>query len=155
MIYRFDGSYVLGEVSLGDEVSLWPTACVRGDFAPVTIGAKTNVQEGAVLHTELGIPLVIGSGVTIGHRAIVHGCTIEDEVLIGMGAIIMNGVHIGKHSIIGAGALVLENMDIPENSLVVGAPAKIIRQTSAEQVQAIKTSVVEYIGLARRGLGCE
>lgn len=136
---------VKGDVTLGKDVSVWYNAVIRGDTASITIDEQTNVQDGCVIHVDTDFPVHIGKRVTIGHGAIIHGCTIEDEVLVGMGAIIMNGAHIGTHSIIGAGALIPENVRIPANSLVVGCPGKIIKQTSPEQVQMILDNAAHYV----------
>ena len=124
---------VCGTVMLGAEVSVWGGAVLRGDTEQITIGARSNVQDLCIVHADPGSPTVIGSGVTIGHRAIVHGCTIEDDVLVGMGAILLNRCRIGRGSIVGAGALVAEDVEIPPESLVLGVPGRVVRQTTAEE----------------------
>lgn len=144
----FDAT-VLGDVILHENVNVWYGAVIRGDSDTIEIGKDSNVQDGTIIHTDHGHPVYIGQRVTIGHRAIVHGCTVEDEVMIGMGAIVMNGAKIGKHSIIGAGALVPEGKEIPAGSIVVGCPGKIIHQTSEEQVQEIIENAKHYVELAR------
>ncbi len=126
------GAHVIGDVALGEDVGVWFNASIRGDRAPIRVGARTNVQEGAVLHADPGFPLTIGEGVTIGHRAIVHGCTVGDNSLIGMGAIVLNGARIGANCLVGAGALVTEGKSFPDGSLIVGSPARAVRQLDAE-----------------------
>lgn len=123
---------LVGAVKLGCDVSLWYGAVVRGDNEPITLGAGSNVQENAVLHVDPGFPMVIGENVTIGHAAILHGCSIDDGCVVGMGSIIMNGAKIGKNCLIAAGAVVLEKTEIPDGSLVVGSPAKVKRALSEE-----------------------
>ena len=125
--YIAPGAHVMGQVRLGVEASIWFGAVVRGDNEPITIGDRTNVQENAVLHADPGFPLTIGSDCTIGHGVVLHGCTIGDGCLIGMGSTIMNGAKIGAGSVVGANALVTEGKAFPEKSLIVGAPAKLIR----------------------------
>lgn len=141
---------VKGNVCLGPNVSVWYNAVIRGDSDTIEIDEGTNVQEGCVIHVDAGFPVHIGKRVTIGHGAILHGCTIEDEVLIGMGSIIMNGACVGTHSIIGAGALIPENTKIPANSVVVGNPGKIIKQTTDKQVKMIIDTAKQYIEEAKR-----
>ncbi|MCA2013573.1 gamma carbonic anhydrase family protein [Pararhodobacter sp. CCB-MM2] len=143
-------AHVIGAVTLGDQTGVWFGATIRGDNEPIRIGARTNVQENAVLHSDPGAPLTIGAGVTIGHGAIVHGCTIGDNCLIGMGATILNNARIGKNCIVGANALVTEGKDFPDNSLIVGAPAKAIRQLGPEAEDAIRQSADNYVANAAR-----
>lgn len=135
---------VIGQVSLGAEGSVWPNATVRGDTDAIVIGARTNIQDGAVIHADKGVPCTIGDDVTVGHLACVHGCTVEDEVLIGIGAIILNHAHIGTGSIVGAGALVTEGTVIPPGSLVIGSPARVLRPTTDEQRASIRESAHHY-----------
>ena len=145
---------VMGDVVVGARVSVWPTAVIRGDSARVTIGNDSNVQDGTVVHVDHGVPTTIGERVAIGHRAIVHGATIDDDCLIGMGAILLNGVHVGTGSIVGAGALCPEGMEIPPRSLVLGLPARVIRQTTMEERDRIRRTVESYLELQeeyRRG----
>jgi len=139
---------VLGDVTLGRRVSIWPTAVLRGDSDVIVIGDDSNVQDGSVIHADEGIPTHIGKRVGIGHRAIVHGATIEDDVLIAMGAVVLNGVHVASGSIIGAGAVLPEGKRIPENSLVIGVPGRIVRQTTAEERERIKKTVEAYLELS-------
>jgi carbonic anhydrase/acetyltransferase-like protein (isoleucine patch superfamily) len=138
---------VIGDVTLGPRVSIWPTAVVRGDSAPIVIGADSNVQDGTVVHVDEGVPATIGARVAIGHRAIIHGATIEDDCLIAMGAILLNGVHVGCGSLIGAGAVCTEGMVIPPNSLVLGVPARVVRETTPAMRERIAKTVEAYIAL--------
>lgn len=139
------GAVVLGKVTLSEECSVWYNATVRGDRERVIINKGSNVQDNAVVHVEDGYGVVIGRGVTIGHGAIVHGCNIDDNTLIGMGAIILNGAKIGKNCIIGAGALVTQNTIIPDNSLVIGNPGKVLRQVSENEIQTNRHNAQAYI----------
>ena len=139
---------VCGTVTLGAEVSVWGGAVLRGDTEQITIGAWSNVQDLCIVHADPGSPTVIGARVTIGHRAIVHGCTIEDDVLVGMGAILLNRCRIGRGSIVGAGALVAENVEIPPDSLVLGVPGRVVRQTTAEERATSARSGETYRRLA-------
>src|SRR6478609_997358 len=138
---------ILGDVTLGARVSVWPTAVLRGDSDSITVGDDSNVQDGTVVHADHGLPTTIGKRVGIGHRAIVHGSTIEDDCLIGMGAILLNGVHVGTGSIVGAGAVVREGMRIPPNSLVLGVPGRIARSTTDEEHERIRKTVQSYLDL--------
>jgi len=141
---------ILGDVTLGQRVSVWPTAVLRGDSDVIVIGDDSNVQDGTVIHADEGVPTHVGKRVGIGHRAIVHGATIDDDVLIAMGAVILNGAHIGSGSIIGAGAVVTEGKRIPENSLVIGVPGRIVRQTTIEERERIKKTVEAYLELSEQ-----
>lgn len=138
---------VLGDVTLGAHVSVWPTAVIRGDTDAITIGDDSNVQDGTIVHVDHGFPVSIGKRVGIGHRAIIHGATIEDDVLIAMGAILLNGAHVGTGSIVGAGAVVREGMRIPPNSLVLGVPGRIARSTTSEELERIRRTVQSYLDL--------
>ncbi len=140
-----DGAVVVGDVSLGKDSSIWYNAVVRGDMAPITIGEKTNIQDLSVVHVANDTPCIIGDRVSVGHRAILHGCTVCDDCLIGMGAIIMNGAVIGEGSIIGAGALVKENAVIPPKSLAVGVPARIVRVVDSKTAENVATAWRHYI----------
>ncbi len=146
---------VIGRVTLGDECSVWPAAVIRGDVEQITIGARSNVQDGAIIHADPGVPTVIGQDCVIGHRAIVHGSTLEDGVLIGMGAILLNGVHVERGSIIGAGAVVTEGTRIPAGSLVLGTPGKVMRQLDDARMTAILENASRYVSLSRRYLAGE
>ena len=141
---------ILGNVSIGKDSSVWYNAVIRSEEETIEIGQETNIQDQCVLHTDSGYPLQIGNRVTIGHGAIVHGCTIEDEVLIGMGAIVLNGACIGSHSIVGAGCVVPENMVIPQRSVVVGVPAKIIKEASESQISDILSNANHYVKLSKK-----
>ena len=148
--YVHPTAVVLGDVTLGARVSVWPTAVLRGDSDVIAIGADSNVQDGAVIHVDEGSPTRVGNRVAIGHRAIVHGATIDDDVLIAMGAVLLNGVHVGSGSIIGAGAVLPEGKRIPENSLVIGVPGRIVRQTTNEERERIKRTVDAYLDLSEQ-----
>jgi carbonic anhydrase/acetyltransferase-like protein (isoleucine patch superfamily) len=141
---------VIGNVILKKNASIWFGATLRGDNDPITIGENSNVQDGSVLHTDTGSPLTIGSNVTVGHMVMLHGCTIGDGSLIGIGSIILNGAQIGKNCLIGAGSLITEGKVIPDNSLVVGAPAKVVRELSAKQVDSLAESARGYVANWRR-----
>lgn len=143
--YIADGAIVLGNVSVGEESSIWFHSTVRADRAEIIIGNRSNIQDNAVVHVDEGFPVHIGNNVTIGHGAVIHGCRINDNTLIGMGAIILNGARIGENCVIGAGALVTQNMIIPDNSLVIGCPAKIMRQVTAEEVRGNLSNADEYV----------
>ncbi len=136
---------VMGRVVLHRNASVWYGAVVRGDNDPITIGEDSNVQDLSVLHTDEGVPLTIGKGVTIGHRAMLHGCTVGDYSLIGIGATVLNGAKIGRNCIIGAHALITEGKEIPDNSLVVGAPARIIRTLDGDTAVMLKASADHYV----------
>ena len=137
---------VIGRVTLGENASVWPGASIRGDNAPITLGRAVNIQEGAVLHVDTGFPLTIGDGASIGHQAMLHGCTIGENSLIGIQAIVMNGAVIGRDSLVGAGAVVTEGKVFPERSLIVGAPARLVRQLTDEQVAMLKFNSEHYVG---------
>lgn len=143
------GAIVVGDVSLAANVSVWFTAVLRGDSESLSIGENTNIQDGVICHADPGFPLVIGAGVTVGHRAIVHGAQIGDHSLIGMGAIILNGARIGSHCIVGAGALVTQGKVFPDHSLIIGSPAKAIRAVSADEMAMIRRSAADYVIKAR------
>ena len=143
-------AFVAGEVTLGPRVSLWPFVSVRGDSNTIEIGEDSNVQDGSVIHVDDGFPTKIGKRVGIGHRAIVHGAEVEDDVLIGMGAILLNGVRVGSGSIIGAGAVVREDFVVPPNSLVLGVPGRIARETTAHERERIRHTVESYLELQQR-----
>ena len=140
-------AHVIGDVTLGARVSVWPTAVIRGDTAPIVIGEDSNVQDGAVLHVDHGVPCTIGRRVAIGHRAVVHGATVHDDCLIGIGAIVLNRVVVGSGSIVGAGAVCTEGMEIPPNSLVIGVPAKVRRETTDAERARIARTVEAYLAL--------
>jgi carbonic anhydrase/acetyltransferase-like protein (isoleucine patch superfamily) len=142
-----DTAVVIGRVELGDDVSVWPTAVIRGDVERIVIGARSNVQDGAVIHADPGKPTIVGEDVVIGHRAVVHGTVLGDGVLVGMGAILLNGVHVGRGSIIAAGAVVTEGTQVPPGSLVVGVPGKVVRALSEAQQATITDNAARYVAL--------
>ena len=144
---------VIGKIVLGEEASVWFGAVLRGDNEPITIGARTNIQDLTVIHTDPGLPVTIGADCTVGHRAIIHGCTIGDNSLIGMGAIVLNGAAIGNNCLIGAGALVPENKTIPDNSLVIGMPGKVVREIDAAGEASLRQSAATYVANWKRYAG--
>jgi carbonic anhydrase/acetyltransferase-like protein (isoleucine patch superfamily) len=141
---------VMGSVTLAEDTSVWFGAVVRGDVENISLGRGSNVQDGAVLHADLGMPLVVGAHVTIGHQAMVHGCTIGDGSLIGIQAVVLNGAKIGKNCLVGAGALVTEGKEFPDNSLIVGAPAKVVRTFTQDETARMQAGAAHYIDNARR-----
>ena len=136
---------VMGNVIMRRNSSIWWGAIVRGDNDPIDIGENTNVQDGSVLHTDAGSPLTIGANVTIGHMVMLHGCTIGDGSLIGIGSIILNGARIGKNCLIGAGALITEGKEIPDNSMVMGAPGKVVREIGEQHAVVLQASALHYV----------
>ena len=143
-------AHVIGRVRLAAGVGIWFGAVLRGDNEWITIGEGSNLQEGCVLHTDMGYPLTVGANCTIGHRAILHGCTIGENSLVGMGATILNGAKIGRNCLVGANALVTEGKEFPDNSLIVGVPAKVTRTLDAAAVARLKKSADGYVANARR-----
>lgn len=143
-------AHVIGDVAIGADVGIWFGAVLRGDTELIRVGVATNIQEGSLLHTDMGYPISIGSGCTIGHHAILHGCEIADDCLIGMGATILNGAKIGAGSLVGAGALVTERKEFPERSLIIGSPAKLVRTLTDEDVEKIRNSARHYVENWRR-----
>ncbi|MCR0985193.1 gamma carbonic anhydrase family protein [Roseomonas populi] len=141
---------VIGDVALGDDVSFWFGAVARGDNTRITIGARTNIQEGAMLHSDPGAPLTIGADVTVGHHAILHGCTVGDCSLIGMGATVLNKARIGRHCIVGANALVTEGKEFPAFSLIVGSPARVVRTLDPAVADTLLDSAARYVANWRR-----
>ncbi|MDE9449039.1 gamma carbonic anhydrase family protein [Aliiroseovarius sp. Z3] len=166
MIYELDGvspeiaddvfvapdANIIGRVRIGAKASVWFGCAIRGDNEQIEIGAGTNVQENSVFHTDLGYPLTIGENVTVGHKAMLHGCTVGDGSLIGMGATVLNGAKIGKNCLIGAGALVTEGKVIPDGSMVLGAPGKVVRELDAVTIKRLYASAVHYQQNAARFL---
>ena len=138
------GCHVIGNVVLAAKTSIWFGSTLRGDNEVIDVGAGTNIQENCVLHTDIGYPLTIGAGCTIGHKAMLHGCTIGENSLIGMGATVLNGAVIGKNCLIGAGALVTEGKVIPDGTLVVGAPGKVVRELDDAAIEGLRTSAKHY-----------
>lgn len=139
-----DTATIIGEVVLGENTSVWAGVAIRGDNEPITIGEGSNVQEGSVLHADPGFALNIGEGVSIGHQAMLHGCTVGDGSLIGIQAIVLNGAVIGKHCLVGAGALVTERKTFPDRSLIIGAPAKVVRELTDEEVANLQRNAENY-----------
>jgi len=139
----------IGDVHLGPNANIWFGVVIRCDNEPIHIGANTNIQDNSVLHSDPGMPLNIGAGVTVGHKAMLHGCTVGDNSLVGIGATVLNGAVIGKNCIIGAHAFVTEGKTIPDNSLVVGAPARVIKTLGDAQVQMLKASALHYVENAK------
>ena len=148
-----DSAQVMGRVELAEDASIWFQSVLRGDTETIQIGKGSNVQDGSVLHADHGLPLVIGDYVTVGHKVMLHGCTIGDESLIGMGAIVLNGAKIGKNCLVGAGALVTEGKEFPDGSMILGSPAKAVRQLTVEQIEGLRRSARHYVENARRFKG--
>jgi len=145
-----EGAVVIGSVILENNASIWFNAVIRGDNDLITIGEDSNVQDGSVLHTDPGVPLIIGKGVTVGHKVMLHGCTIGDNSLIGINSVILNGARIGKNCLIGANSLIPEGKEIPDGSLVMGSPGKVVRALSPEQIEGLKLSAMSYVNNFRR-----
>ena len=145
LAYVANEATVIGKVTLGERVSVWPGAVIRGDNEPIHIGDGSNVQDNAVLHTDPGFPLTIGANVTIGHQAMLHGCTVGDGALIGIQALVMNGAVIGKECLVAAGALIAERKVYGERKLIVGAPAKVVRDLSDEDVAKMRAGAAGYV----------
>ncbi|WP_413183459.1 gamma carbonic anhydrase family protein [Paraburkholderia sacchari] len=142
-------SVVIGDVTVGENANIWFGAVVRGDEDKIKIGANSNIQDNAVLHSDHGFPIEIGSAVTVGHQAMLHGCTIEERTLIGMRAVVMNGAVIGRHCIIGAGAVVTEGKKFPEGSLILGSPAKVVRQLTEAEINSLAPGAKYYVDQAQ------
>jgi carbonic anhydrase/acetyltransferase-like protein (isoleucine patch superfamily) len=147
-----DNATLIGSVRLGDSSSVWYNCVLRGDNDWIDIGERTNIQDGSVLHTDPGLELIVGSDVTVGHKAMLHGCTIGDQSLIGIGATILNGARIGRHTIVGAHALVTENKEFPDGVMLLGAPARVARELSDEEKSLIRHSAAHYVQNAARYL---
>ena len=148
MVYVAPGAVVTGQVELGGKVNIWYGAVLRGDSGAISVGEGTNIQEHCILHEKTQV----GAYCTVGHRAILHGCTIGEQTLIGMGAIVLNGAKIGPCCMVGAGSLVTGKMDAPEGSLILGSPAKVVRPLTQEEIAALKKDALEYIALAEKSL---
>lgn len=138
---------VIGDVTIGEGSSIWYNAVLRGDLAPIKVGKFTNIQDNATVHNETGIPAILGDYTVVGHNALIHGCIVGDNCLIGMGAIVLNGAVIGDNCIIGAGALVTQGKIIPPNSMVIGSPAKVVRQVTEEELQKVRNNALRYNNL--------
>ena len=144
-----DSAQVMGHVALGEDASVWFGVVIRGDTSTITIGARTNIQDGSVLHADVGMPLVLGSDVTVGHKVMLHGCTVGDGSLIGIGAVVLNGAKIGKGCLVGAGSLVTEGKEFPDGSMIMGSPAKVVKQLTPEQLAGLMQSAQHYVENAR------
>jgi carbonic anhydrase/acetyltransferase-like protein (isoleucine patch superfamily) len=145
-----DSAQVIGAVELGVNASIWFGAIIRGDTETIRIGEGSNIQDGSVLHADVGKPLTVGKHVTVGHQVMLHGCTIGDESLIGIGAVVLNGAKIGKNCLVGAGSLVTEGKEFPDGSMIMGSPAKVVRELSLEQIEGLRRSAMHYIENAHR-----
>lgn len=143
--YVHESAVLIGAVTLGPRVSIWPGAVLRGDNEPIEIAEETNVQDGCILHTDPGLPLRVGARVSIGHQSMLHGCTIGDGSLIGIQAVLLNECVVGKNCLVGASALVTERKQIPDGSMVVGAPGRILRALSAEEIERMADNAASYV----------
>ncbi len=149
-VFVADGAKIIGNVHIGKDCGIWYNAVIRAEHNPIVVGEGTNVQDNAVLHLDYGFDLKIGKNVTIGHGAIVHGCTVGDDCMIGMGSIVMNGAVIGSGSIVGAGAVVTEGTVIPPNSVVIGTPGKVVKQCDEKAAELIRLNAAHYAELAHQ-----
>ena len=145
-----DSAQVMGNVQLAEDSSVWFGVVIRGDTDTISVGRGTNIQDNSVLHADSGMPLTIGDNVTVGHQVMLHGCTIGEGSLIGIQAVVLNGAKIGKHCLVGAGSLVTEGKEFPDGSMILGSPAKAVRQLSPEQIEGLKMSAKHYVDNARR-----
>ncbi len=145
-----DSAQVIGRVAMGEDSSIWFGVVARGDTEWLTLGDRTNVQDGSVLHADRGFPLTLGCDVTVGHQVMLHGCTVGDGSLIGIQSVVLNGAKIGKHCLVGAGSVITEGKEFPDGSLIFGAPAKVVRALTAEQIAGIQRSAMGYVENARR-----
>ena len=145
-----DSAQVMGNVTLAESSSVWFGVIIRGDTETITVGKGSNIQDNSVLHADMGMPLVIGENVTVGHQVMLHGCTIGDGSLIGIQAVVLNGARIGKNCLVGAGSLVTEGKEFPDGSMILGSPAKAVRQLTPEQIEGLKMSAQHYMDNARR-----
>jgi carbonic anhydrase/acetyltransferase-like protein (isoleucine patch superfamily) len=148
--YVADSATLIGKVTLAPKASVWDGVTIRGDNERITVGENSNVQEGTVMHTDMGFPLVIGKNVTIGHQAMLHGCTVGDGSLIGIQAVILNGARIGKGCLVGAGALVTEGKEFPDHSLIIGTPAKVVRTLTEEDLLRLQGNAASYVERGQR-----
>jgi carbonic anhydrase/acetyltransferase-like protein (isoleucine patch superfamily) len=140
---------VMGDVTIGEDASVWYNAVVRGDMAPIVIGAQSNIQDGTIVHVDAGVPCTVGQRVAVGHRVVLHGCTVGDDCLIAMGSLLLNRVTVGSGSVIAAGAVVPEGMQVPPRSLVMGVPGRIVRQVDAALADRIAATWAHYVKEAR------
>ena len=148
--YVADSAQVIGNVELAEGASIWFGAILRGDNDAMTIGKNSNVQDGSMLHSDPGFPLTLGENVTIGHQVMLHGCTVGDGSLIGIKAVVLNGAKIGKNCLVGAGALVTEGKEFPDGSMILGSPAKVVRELTQEQIAGVARAAQHYVDNARR-----
>ncbi|MGN8689609.1 gamma carbonic anhydrase family protein [Atopobiaceae bacterium HCP3S3_F7] len=151
-VFVAEGARVVGDVSLAGSCSVWYNAVIRADEAPVTIGAGSNVQDNAVIHVDEDFPVTLGEGVTVGHAAILHGCSVGDNSLVGMGAIVLDGATVGRDCIVGAGALVTQGTEVPDGHLALGSPARVVRALRPDEVVANRRNAETYVMLAQREL---
>lgn len=154
-VFVAEGVVIVGNVTLAARCSVWFNATLRGDTEPITIGPETNIQEGAIFHTDPGYPVVLGAGVTVGHGAVVHGATVGDNTMIGIRATLLNGVVIGENSLVGAGALVTQNKTFPPGVLILGCPARVVRDLTAEEIIGLRASAERYVQRARAFKGLD
>lgn len=145
-----DSAQVMGQVALAEDSSVWFGTVIRGDTESIRIGKGSNIQDLSVLHADVGMPLVVGDHVTVGHQVMLHGCTVGDGSLIGIGAVVLNGAKIGKNCLVGASALVTEGKEFPDGSMIIGSPAKAVRQLTPEQIAGLRASAEHYVDNARR-----
>jgi len=145
-----DSAQVMGNVEMADDASVWFGAVIRGDTETIRIGRRSNIQDMSVLHADVGMPLTLGDDVTVGHKVMLHGCTIGDGSLIGIGAVVLNGAKIGKGCLVGAGSLVTEGKEFPDGSMILGSPAKVVRQLTPEQLEGLRLSALHYVSNAVR-----
>ena len=145
-----DSAQVMGSVELAEDTSVWFGTVIRGDTDHIRIGRGTNIQDGSVLHADQGKPLTIGSGVTVGHQVMLHGCTVGDDSLIGIGAVVLNGARIGRNCLVGARALVTEGKEFPDGSMILGSPAKVVRPLREDEIAGLRRSAQSYVDNARR-----
>jgi carbonic anhydrase/acetyltransferase-like protein (isoleucine patch superfamily) len=145
-----DSAQVIGNVELAESASVWFGAVLRGDTEPLRIGRGSNIQDGTVVHADHGYPVTLGEDVTVGHQVMLHGCTVGDGSLIGIQAVVLNGARIGRHCLVGAGSLVPGGKEFPDGSLIMGSPAKVVRQLTTEQIDGLRRSAVDYVANARR-----
>ncbi len=145
-----DSAQVMGAVELGVNASVWFGTVIRGDTETIVIGEGSNIQDGSVLHADIGKPLTVGKNVTVGHQVMLHGCTIGDESLIGIGAVVLNGAKIGKNCLVGAGSLVTEGKEFPDGSMILGSPAKVVRELTPEQIEGLRRSAQHYVNNKNR-----
>lgn len=149
-VFVAPGAVVLGDIYLGKDASVWYNAVIRGDTERIAVGEETNIQDLSMLHADPGFPCMVGRRVTVGHRAILHGCVVEDDCMIGMGAMLLNGVRVGRGSVIGAGSVLVEGMDVPPGSLVLGLPGKVVKPVDESMRARIEHAWRHYVGEARR-----